>query len=59
MDKNRGRVRRMQAFEESSGKDAEEESRGSVFAFAGMGLLLLLTHVFALLLASPFETAGM
>ena len=59
MDKNRGRVRRMQAFEESSGKDAEEESRGNVFAFAGMGLLLLLTHVFALLLAAPFETAGM
>jgi len=49
----------MQAFEESSGKDAEEESRGNVFAFAGMGLLLLLTHVFALLLAAPFETAGM
>jgi len=59
MDKNRGCVRRMQAFEESSGKDAEEESRGNVFAFAGMGLLLLLTHVFALLLAAPFETAGM
>ncbi|MCU4140688.1 MAG: Presenilin-like membrane protease [Methanophagales archaeon] len=37
----------------------EEESRGNVFAFAGMGLLLLLTHVFALLLAAPFETAGM
>ena len=49
----------MQAFEESSGKDVEEESRGNVFAFAGMGLLLLLTHVFALLLAAPFETAGM
>ena len=49
----------MQAFEESSGKDVEKESRGNVFAFAGMGLLLLLTHVFALLLAAPFETAGM
>jgi len=49
----------MQAFEESSGKDVKEESRGNVFAFAGMGLLLLLTHVFALLLAAPFETAGM
>jgi len=59
MNKNSGRVRHMQAFEESSGKDVEEESRGNVFAFAGMGLLLLLTHVFALLLAAPFETAGM
>ena len=59
MDKNRGCERRMQAFEESSGKDVKEESRGNVFAFAGMGLLLLLTHVFALLLAAPFETAGM
>ena len=59
MDKYRGCVRRMQAFGESSGKDVEEESRGNVFAFAGMGLLLLLTHVFALLLAAPFETAGM
>ena len=59
MNKNSGRERRMQAFEESSGKDVEEESRGNVFAFAGMGLLLLLTHVFALLLAAPFETAGM
>ena len=37
----------------------DQESRGNVFAFAGMGLLLLLTHVFALLLAAPFETAGM
>ena len=37
----------------------DQESRGNVFAFAGMGLLLLLTHVFALLLAAPFETTGM